>query len=83
MAENKSTAYEAIADYWDTHELSDENSEPVEIEVDLQRPTTYFPVEKKLADQLKTTAATKGVSSQALLNEWIQQKIEEEVAPKQ
>jgi metal-dependent HD superfamily phosphatase/phosphodiesterase len=83
MAENKSAAYESIADYRDTHELSDENSEPVEIEVALQRPTTYFPVEKKLADQLKTTAAAKGVSSQALLTKWIQQKIEEEVVPKQ
>ena len=82
MAENKA-AYDAIANYWDTHELSDENSEPVEIEVDLQRPTIYFPVEKKLADRLKTTAAAQGVSSQALLNEWIQQKIEEEAAPKQ
>jgi hypothetical protein len=37
MAENEAASYEAIADYWDTHEVSDENSEPVEIEVDLQR----------------------------------------------
>lgn len=42
MAENEAASYEAIADYWDTHELSDENSEPVEMEVDLKRPTTYF-----------------------------------------
>lgn len=81
MAENKATSYEAIADYWDTHELSDENSEPAELEVDLQRPTTYFPIEKKLADQLKTAAAAQGISSRALLRKWVEQKIEE-VAPK-
>jgi hypothetical protein len=78
MAENRATSYEAIAEYWDAHELSDENSEPADVEVDLQHPTTYFPIEKKLADQLKTTAAAQGVSSQTLLNKWLQQKIEEE-----
>ena len=51
MPENKQTSYEAIAEYWDRHELSDENSEPVEVEVDLQRSTTYFPIDKKLADR--------------------------------
>jgi predicted HicB family RNase H-like nuclease len=82
MAENKTASYEAIAAYWDPHELSDENSEPREIEVDLQSPSTYFPIEKKLADQLKNAAAARGVSSQALLNQWVQQKIDEERAPK-
>jgi metal-dependent HD superfamily phosphatase/phosphodiesterase len=82
MAENKRTSYEAVADYWDRHELSDENSEPVEVEVDLQRSTTYFPIDKKLADRLKTTAARQGVSSRTLLNRWVQQKIDEEVASK-
>lgn len=82
MAENKRTSYEAVADYWDSHELSDENSEPVEVAVDLQRSTTYFPIEKNLADRLKTTAARQGVSSQVLLNRWVQQKIDEEVASK-
>jgi len=78
----KSKTYEAVAEYWNTHEMSDENSEPVELEVDLQRPATYFPIEKRLADQLKTAAAAQGVSSKALLNRWVQQKIEEEVASK-
>jgi len=37
MAENEAALYDAIADNWDTHEVSDENSEPVEIEIDLPR----------------------------------------------
>ena len=77
MAENETATYEAIADYWDAHELSDENSEPVELEVGLPRPATYFPVEKKLADQLKTAAAAEGISSRALLARWVRQKIDE------
>lgn len=80
--EMKRETYEAIAEHWDTHEMSDENSEPVELEVDLERPATYFPIEKRLADQLKTAAAAQGVSSKALLNRWVRQKIEEEVASK-
>ena len=51
MAENKHMPYEATAEYWDSHELSDENSEPVEVDVDLQRSTTCFPIDKKLADR--------------------------------
>ena len=82
MAENKRTSYEAVADYWDSHELSDENSEPVEVAVDLKRATTYFPIDKELADRLKSTAARQGVSSQVLLNRWVQQKIDEDVASK-
>jgi predicted HicB family RNase H-like nuclease len=82
MAENKRTSYEAVADYWDSHELSDENSEPVEVALDLKRSTTYFPIDKELADRLKSTAARQGVSSQVLLNRWVQQKIDEEMASK-
>jgi hypothetical protein len=82
MPENKQSSYEAIAEYWDSHELSDDNSEAVEVEVDLQRPTTYFPIDKKLADRLKTTAPRQGVSSHVLLNRWVQQKIDEEMASK-
>ncbi|MEA2164471.1 MAG: hypothetical protein QOK37_2598 [Thermoanaerobaculia bacterium] len=33
MVDKKPEAYEEIADYWDAHELSDDNSEPCEIEV--------------------------------------------------
>ena len=31
-------SYREIGEYWDSHEVTDENSEPVEMEVDLQRP---------------------------------------------
>jgi hypothetical protein len=37
MDEKEAASYDAIADYWDTHELSDDNSEPCEIEVELQK----------------------------------------------
>lgn len=47
------------------------------MEVNLERPTTYFPLDRELADQLKTAATAQGVSLQTLLNRWVQQKIEE------
>ena len=45
MVDNEAASFAAIGDYWDTHEISDENSEPVEIEVDL-RSATKLPNEK-------------------------------------
>jgi hypothetical protein len=56
MAEKEAASYEAIADYWDAHEVSDENSEPVEIEVDLQR------VERSPKWRTESTSSFPGVA---------------------
>lgn len=82
MAENKSSlsgsrSYEELSDYWDTHSLADhwDETSPVEFEVDARSSKLYFPVDRALADQLRSVAAAHGVSTETLLNLWLQEKV--------
>lgn len=81
MAENRSSiskkrSYVEIGDYWDTHDLP-ENSEEVEFTVDLGSDVHYFAVEDSLTSKLRSVAKKRGVSSETLLNLWLQEKLAE------
>ena len=81
MAENRSSiskkrSYIEIGDYWDTHNLP-ENSEEVEFTVELGSDVHYFAVEDSLTSKLRSVAKKRGVSSETLLNLWLQEKLAE------
>ncbi len=81
MAENRSSiskkrTYLEIGEYWDTHELP-ENSEEVEFEVELGSDVHYFALEDSLTSKLRSAAKKRGVSSETLLNLWLQEKLAE------
>jgi hypothetical protein len=85
MAENKSSlsdshSYEELSEYWDTHSLADhwDKTSPVEFELDVRSSALYFPVDRLLADKLRTVAAAHGVSTETLLNLWLQEKVADE-----
>ena len=82
MAENKSSlsgsrSYEELSEYWDTHSLADrwDETTPVEFELDVKSSTLYVPVDRGLADQLRAVAASHGVSTETLLNQWLQERV--------
>ncbi len=85
MEKNKTTtisrakSYKEIGDFWDNHDVADywEMTYPVEFEVDIQSETTYFRLERKLAAEVRKTAAKQGISSETLLNQWIKDKLKE------
>ena len=82
MSESKtsvsgSRSYLEIGDYWDQHELS-ETSEPVDFQVDLRESAVYFPLERALAEKVRSAASAHGVSAETLLNRWIQERVAEE-----
>ena len=85
MAENKSSlsgsrSYEELSEYWDTHSLADhwDQTSPAEFELDAKSSALYFPVDRTLADQLRVVAAAHGVSTETLLNLWLQEKVADE-----
>ncbi|NOT46772.1 MAG: hypothetical protein HOP17_03340 [Acidobacteria bacterium] len=84
MAENKSSiskkrSYLEIGEYWDTHDLP-QNCEEVEFTVELGGPDVhYFAVEDSLNSKLRSVAEKRGVSSETLLNLWLQEKLAEKV----
>jgi hypothetical protein len=66
------------ADFWDTHSTADYDDfmEDVSFEIALTgRPTYYFAVAKDIAIALHEAAQKQGVSTQTLVNLWLQEKL--------
>jgi len=87
MSENKSSisqaqSYQEIGEFWDTHDVTDywDQTEPVEFEVDIQSEVRYCALEKTLAAKVGEIAWQKGVSVETLVNLWVREKIEAEMA---
>ena len=79
---SKASSYEEAGEYWDEHDLGEvwEQTHEVEFEVDIQSSVTYFPVESSLSKKLRKLAAQRGVSSETLLNLWLQERVGQEQA---
>lgn len=90
MRKNKSSiskagSYREIGEYWDSHDLSKvwDKTRKVKFDVDIESETTYYPLERNLSEKVQALAKKQGVSSDTLINLWIQQKLQEHVAQKQ
>ncbi len=87
MSEEKSSisqaaSYQAIGEFWDNHDLGDfwAQTEPADFAVDLQTDILYYAVETTLAQRLRLLAKQRGVSAETLLNLWVLEKMQEEMA---
>ena len=64
--------------FWDTHSTADYEDvmEDVPFEVNLTgKPAYYFAVAKDIAVELQTVAQQQGISTQTLINLWLQEKL--------
>jgi len=77
---SKAQTYAAIGEYWDQHDLSDawKKSKKVKFEVVAEPEATYYAVEKELSAKIQSVARKQGVSSDTLVNLWLEQKIKEQ-----
>jgi hypothetical protein len=87
MKRNKSSisqasSYKDIGEYWDTHDLSEiwDKTRKVKFDVRIESEAIYYAVEKGLSEKVQSIAKKQGVSSDTLVNLWIQQKIQEQVS---
>ena len=87
MARNRSSiskarTYEEMGEFWDTHDLTDywELTKPVEFTVDIKSETVYYSLEDSLDTRIQAVAQKHGVSSETLLNLWVQEKLQKEAA---
>ena len=66
-----------IGEFWDEHSLADhwQQTREVTFEVDLQSSAIYFPVERSLAEQLRSVAESRGISPQELLQQLVKERI--------
>jgi len=67
---------EAAADFWDTHSLADYEDlteEVTDVKIDLVR--RHFRVDRELARKIGKLARERGISSETLVNLWLQEKV--------
>jgi len=86
MEENKSSiskadSYQKIGEFWDAHDAGEvwDETEEVKFEVDLKSDTFYYAVETSLSSKLHRIAEQRGVSTETLVNLWLQEKISQEL----
>ena len=77
---SKARSYAEIGEFWDEHDLSDfwGKTRKVKFDVVLEPEATYYPVEKGLSEKIQSVARKRGVSSDTLVNLWLEQKIKEQ-----
>lgn len=63
--------------FWDTHSTADYEDlmEPVEIEIDVSSSKLYCSVAKDLLQKVRVRAHQQGVSTETLVNLWLQEKL--------
>ena len=76
---SKARSYTEIGEFWDKHDLSDywSKTRKVKFDVVLEPEATYYPVAKDLSEKIQSQARKEGVSSYALVNSWLDQKLKE------
>jgi len=78
---SKASSYKAVGEYWGRHDLAKvwAKTKKVEFDVKIETEATYYAIEKSLSEKVQSIAKKKGVSSDTLVNLWIQQKLQEQV----
>ena len=68
---------EEVSDFWDTHSTVDyeEVMEPVDVEIDLSSSKVDCPVAKDLLRLVRRQARQQGVSTETLINLWLQERL--------
>ena len=68
---------EELWEFWDTHSSADyeDDMEPIEVEIDLSSSKVYCPVAKDLLRQVRQQAHQQGVSTETLINLWLQERL--------
>jgi hypothetical protein len=76
LPENFDT-FERFWEFWDTHSSADHEDfiEPVEVEIDLSSSKMYCAIAKDVLVQVRSQARQQGVSTEALINLWLQEKL--------
>ncbi len=79
---SKARSYREIGEFWEVHELSDiwGKTKKVKFDVDIASEITYYPIERDLSEKIQSLARTRGVSSDTLVNLWLEQKINEKAS---
>lgn len=68
---------DAAGAFWDTHSSADYESEmeDVKVEIDLSTSKVYCAIEKDLVREVRERARRQGISTEALIRRWLEEKL--------
>lgn len=77
---SKARSYAEIGEFWDRQDLSKYwgKTRKVKFDVVLEPEATYYPIERGLSEKIQSEARKQGVSSDTLVNLWLEQKMKEQ-----
>jgi len=77
---SKARSYAEIGEFWDKHDLGDywSRTRKVKFDVVFEPEATYYPVQKDLSEKIQSEARKQGVSSDILVNLWLEEKMKEQ-----
>lgn len=70
---------EALGEFWDTHSTAEYEKymQPVEMDFIFSSSKTYLAVAQNLLEPLREVAKKQGVSTETIVNLWLQEKLAE------
>ena len=79
---SRARSYAEIGEFWDKHDLTDYwgKTRKVKFDVDIESEVNYYPVERDLSEKIQAVARKRGVSSDTLVNLWLEQKVKEQAS---
>ena len=79
---SKARSYKEMGEYWDSHDASEilRNGKDAKFEFDVKSEVNYYPIEHRLAERVGAFARKQGLSSDVLVNLWLQQKLDEQLS---
>ena len=71
-----SITYQEIGEFWDEHDANDfGGQEEVEFSVNIESQRRYYSLDQNLSIKLRNIARSRGITEEALLNSWVQEKV--------
>ena len=76
---SQSHTLEEMAEFWDTHSLADYEDQTYEVEMSFEPSArrSLVGIEPELMNELRRIARQRQVSTQTLVNVWLQQRVDQ------
>ena len=75
-----SISYQGIGEFWDKHDANDfGGQEEVVFSVNIKSQRRYYSLDQNLSTKLRNIARSRGLTEEALLNSWVQEKVNQNI----
>lgn len=74
---SKAESDEKIGEFWDTHDFTEFDTDVPDVQFDV---ISTVPVQLELLNEIERQAKKRGMKVETLVNQWLQQKLDEEAA---